>query len=270
MNYFDDPSGKHFSFESFAEGMDEETFGVINFKGYEAISKTYDFEVMLVSSKKDIDLEDLLQAQAVFTIHRGENDDVLYSGILAEFDQLHEVNDVVFYRARLVPKLWWLTLTHHNQVFLEQSVPDIVEDALRDGGLETADLDVGALSGYEENSYICQYDESHFNFVSRCLERQGIYYYFVQEDDGEVLTLTDTKFSHDALKEGSDLFYNPASGLEGKHLGEAIGSFTCRQKQLPSEIILKDYNYERPSLDITSSSRLNSSRVNQRVVSGRL
>lgn len=252
MKYFDDPSGKHFSFESVAEGMDVDTFGVINFKGYEAISKSYDFEIMLVSSKKDIELEDLLQAQAVFTIHRGEDDDVLYNGILAEFDQLHEVNDVIFYRARLVPKLWWLTLTHHNQVFLEQSIPDIVEDALRDGGLETADLDVSALSGYEENAYVCQYDESHFNFFSRCLERQGIYYYFVQEDDGEVLTLTDTKFSHDALKEGSDLFYNPASGLEGKHLGEAVGSFTCRQKQLPSEIILKDYNYERPSLDITS------------------
>ena len=127
-----------------------------------------------------------------------------------------------------------------------------MEDALVDGGLESTDFDIGALSGYEDNSYICQYDESHFNFVSRCLKRQGIYYYFVQEDDGEVLTLTDTKFSHDALKEGSDLFYNPASGLEGKHLGEAVGSFSCRQKQLPSEIILKDYNYERPSLDITS------------------
>jgi len=252
MNYFDDPNSKHFSFESFADGLEAETFGVINFKGYEAISKTYDFEIMLVSSKKDIELEDMLQSQAVFTIHRGEDDDVAYNGILSEFDQLHEVNDVVFYRARLVPKLWWLTLTHHNQVFLNQSVSDFVEDALRDGGLETEDFDIGTLSGYEENDYICQYNESHFNFVSRCMERQGIYYYFTQEDDGEVLVLTDTKFSHDSLKEGAELFYNPASGLEGKHLGEAIGAFTCRQKQLPTEIILKDYNYERPSLDITS------------------
>ena len=252
MNYFDDPNSKHFSFESFAEGMAEDTFGVINFKGYEAISKTYDFEIMLVSSKKDIDLEDILQSQAVFTIHRGEDDDVLYNGILSEFDQLHEVNDIIFYRARLVPKLWWLTLTHHNQVFLNQSVPDFVEDALRDGGLETEGFDIATLSGYQELDYICQYDESHFNFVSRSLERQGIYYYFTQESDGEVLVLTDTKFSHDALKEGAELFYNPASGLEGKHLGEAIGVFTCRQKQLPTEIILKDYNYERPSLDITS------------------
>lgn len=253
MNYFDDPNSKHFSFESFADGLDEETFGVINFKGFEAISRTYDFEIYLVSSKKDIDLEDMLQSQAVFTIHRGENDDVLYNGILSEFDQLHEVNDVIFYRARLVPKLWWLTLTHHNQVFLDQSVPEIVEDALRDGGLETSDFDVGGLGDYEDLSYSCQYDESHFNFVSRCMERQGIYYYFTQESDGEVLMLTDTRFSHEALKEGAELFYNPASGLEGKHLGEAIGSFTCRQKQLPAELILKDYNYERPSLDITST-----------------
>lgn len=252
MNYFDDALSKHFSFESFAEGLDDLTFAVINFTGYEAISKAYDFEIMLLSSNKEIDLEEILQAQAVFTIHRGGNDNVLYNGIISEFDQLHEVNDVIFYRARLVPKMWWLNLTHHNQVFLNQSVPEIVEDALRDGGMESTDFDVSGLSGYEELSYSCQYDESHFNYFSRILERQGIYYYFTQESDGEVLVMTDTKFSHEALKEGAELFYNPASGLEGHHLGEAIGSFTCRQKQLPAEIILKDYNYEKPSLDITS------------------
>ena len=43
MNYFDDPNSKHFSFESFALGLNEGTFGVISFKGYEAISKPYDF-----------------------------------------------------------------------------------------------------------------------------------------------------------------------------------------------------------------------------------
>jgi type VI secretion system secreted protein VgrG len=104
MSYFDDPNNKHFSFQSLADGLDENTFGVINFKGFEAVSKPYDFEIMLVSSNKKIDLEDLLQAQAVFTIHRSDDDDVLYNGTLAEFDQLHEVNDVIFYRARLVPK----------------------------------------------------------------------------------------------------------------------------------------------------------------------
>ena len=258
MNYFDDANSKHFSFESFAQGLDENSFGVINFKGYEAISKTYDFEIMLVSSNKDINLEDVLHSRVVFTIHRGTKadgtkDDVLYNGILAEFDQLHEVNDVIFYRARLVPQLWWLTLTHHNQVFLNQSVPNFVEDALRDGGLETSGFEIGTLTGYQDIDYICQYDESHFNFVSRWLERQGIYYYFRQEEDGEVLILTDTRFSNHSLVQGAELFYNPASGLEGKHLGEAIGAFTCRQKQLPAEVILKDYNYERPSLDITST-----------------
>lgn len=35
MKYFDDPDSKHFSFESFAEGFDENTFGVTNYKAYE-------------------------------------------------------------------------------------------------------------------------------------------------------------------------------------------------------------------------------------------
>ncbi len=258
MQYFDDPNSKHFSFESFANGLNENSFAVVNFKGYEAISTAYDFEILLLSSERDIDLEDVLKSRAILTIHRAAGDDVYYNGILCEFDQLHEVNDVVFYRARLVPKFWWLTLTHHNQVFLKKTVPELVEDALRDGGLSSDDMDLSALTGYEQLDYTCQYDETHFNFISRHLERQGIYYYFDQQQDNDVLVLTDSKFSHEALKQGADLFYNPASGLEGQHLAESIGSFTCRQKQLPTEIILKDYNYERPSLDITSRAEVDS------------
>ncbi len=252
MQYFDDPNSQHFSFQTFASGLSADSFAVVSFKGYEAISTSYDFEILLLSANREIDLEEVLKSQAVLTIHRADGDDVDYNGILAEFDQLHEVNDVIFYRARLVPKFWWLTLTHHNQVFLNKSVPELVEDALRDGGLGSDDIDLSGLSGYEPLDYTCQYDETHFNFVSRHLERQGIYYYFNQQDENDVVVMTDSKFSHEALKQGADLFYNPASGLEGHHLGEAIGSFTCRQKQLPTEIILKDYNYERPSLDITS------------------
>lgn len=41
-------------------GLDTNTFGIVNFKGYEAISKIYDFEIMLVSSKNAIDLQQKL------------------------------------------------------------------------------------------------------------------------------------------------------------------------------------------------------------------
>ena len=35
MNYFDDPNSKLFLFESFVQGLEEDSFGVISFKGFE-------------------------------------------------------------------------------------------------------------------------------------------------------------------------------------------------------------------------------------------
>jgi len=250
MNYFEDPSSKRFSFSSEAMGLTEETFAVIQFKGYEALSKPYDFEILLVSSIIDIDLGDVLQASAVFTIHRGENDDVIYNGIMAEFEQLNEFNGYVYYKARLVPKLWWLNLTKHNQVFLEQTVPEFAELALHDGGLEAGDFSFSGLEyGYETMEYVCQYSESHYYFLSRWMEREGIYYYFSQEPGGEQVMFTDSSFAHEPLNQGADLYYSPPSGLESTHLTEVIHNLTCRQKQLPAEVVLKDHNYERPSLN---------------------
>ncbi|BCE02868.1 type VI secretion system Vgr family protein [Marinicellulosiphila megalodicopiae] len=252
MSYFSDLDQKRFSFESLSSGVNKNSFAVINFEGFEALSKTYQFDILLVSKEKNIQLDDVIQNPVVFKIHRGDEDDVLFNGILQDFEQLHEFNDHIYYRAKLVPKLWWSNLTTHNQVFLKQSVTDLVELALQDADLESQDYEFSNLiNTYEQNPYVCQYSESHFQFVSRWLEREGIYYHFEQNEDGEVVVFNDDCSTHSKLKISGDLVYQPATGLESSHLAETIYSLTCRQKQLPREVILKDYDYERPSLDVS-------------------
>jgi len=103
---------------------------------------------------------------------------------------------------------------------------------------------------YLKHEYVCQYDESHFNFVSRWAQREGIYYFFEQTANGEKVIFTDTKISHKDLLLGKDLFYVPPSGLDSAHTKEVVKSFLCRHNMLPSRVYLKDYNYLKPSLAI--------------------
>lgn len=251
MDYFQDATTQRFTFISHASGVSETTFAVMRFKGLEAISTPYEFEIMLVSGDPDLDMAAILRSQAVFTIHRDAGDDVAYNGILAEFDQLHAYNEHYFYRAKLVPKIWWLMQTQHNQVFLDKTVPEIIEGALVDGGMDSLDYDLAGLEGtYNPVDYVCQYGESHFNFVSRWLEREGVYYYFYHDSEGDKLVLSDSSFSHEPFQQGADLVYSPKTGMEQGHLDEIIINFTCRQKQLPNRIVLKDHNPERPSLEM--------------------
>ena len=171
-----------FSFVAGAQPQD--TFAVVNFQGVEGLSRCYQFDLNLVSTNPDLDLKKTMQQPAVFTIHR-EDDDIPFWGMLSQFEIRQAFQDYVFYKAVLVPKVWWLGLTHHNQVFLDKTTPEILTRVLEDGGLSSLDFELRLQKDYTPWEYVCQYQESHFDFVSRWMEREGIYYFFEQTDQGE-------------------------------------------------------------------------------------
>ncbi len=226
-----------------------ETFAVVRFRGEEGLSRCYRFELELVAEDAAIDLAAVLAASAAFTILRAE-EDICFHGILAEFDQLQQMGNYVFYRAVLVPKMWRMSLTHHNQVFLNQTAPQILEACFKDAGLSGMDFELRLMKDYPAWEYVCQYRESHLAFVSRWMEREGIYYYFEQGAGGEKVILTDTKVVHGAMPDGETLHYSSLSGLQHFHQEEILLDLQCRQRQLPKTLKLRDYNYETPSLEL--------------------
>ncbi|MHB9030390.1 MAG: type VI secretion system Vgr family protein, partial [Candidatus Latescibacterota bacterium] len=241
-------SNKEFAVFSTALGPD--VFSVVSFTGREWLSRLYEFDISLVSERADIDLDKVIAKPAHLAIRREEGDPVFFHGIIRKFEQQGMSGNYMCYRATLSPRLWWLTLTHHNQVCLNQSVQTFVEKTLLNGGLTAADYEFRLAGNYPDIPYVCQYGESHFNFISRWLEREGMYYYFEQGTGGEKLIITDAKSFHSALPQGRDLIYSPPSGLDSSRREEVIQSLSCCQRFLPEKVVLRDYNYERPSLEV--------------------
>lgn len=242
-----------FSFISTAQGLTEETFAVISFQGFEGLSTLYEFDILLVSENPSIDLSAIIQKSARLVIQEDGGADIRFYGILRHFEQLHGVNGYYFYRALLSPRLWWLTQNNYNQVFLNKKISAIMDSILVSGGLTIADYTLSLIAAYPEMEYVCQYGESHFNFISRWMEREGIYYYFKQSASGETVVFTDTRITHTDTPSGGNLYYSPPSGTDSANQGLNIQSFSCRQRQLPNRVRLKDYNYQNPSLDIEGS-----------------
>ncbi len=236
---------KRFTFVS--GGWPEDAFSVVKFKGTEGISRLYEFDVTLASDDPDIDLKEVLQNPATLTIH-GSDQTFPIHGILAQFEQLHEVKGNYFYRALLVPRLWQADLYHENQLFLDKSVPDIIAEILRQTGLTTQDYELKLTKKYPRWEYICQFRETDFDFVSRWMEREGIYYFFEQGEQNEKLIITDNSTVHKDIAGLTTIPYSPPSGLAPEE--EAIKAFFCRQKRLPNKVILNDYNYRKPSLEL--------------------
>lgn len=238
-----------FSFQS--SGLPQDTFEVVRFKGSEGLNRCYSFEVLLVSGNPEVDFPAVVQHPAKLTLHREKGNDVHYHGILLGFEQLHSFGNAVFYRAILVPRLHWLSLTRHNQVFLKKSVPEFIDACLKDGGLSGLDFEFRLNKEYAPQEYVCQYGETHLDFVTRWCEREGMYYFFEQTEDGEKVVFSDIWVSHTSMPQGRDVRYSPPSGLETLHRQEIVDSFTCRYTLTPNSVLVKDYNYLKPSLEVT-------------------
>lgn len=243
---------KQFRFVSNA--LPEDSFKVARFKGVEGISKLYEFDIILVSEEPDIDLKSVLQNPAVLTILRGDMDFPIH-GILSAFEQLHEAREQYFYRAVLVPRLWQADLYHENQLFLDKTVPDIIEEILKQAGLTADDYELRLTRKYPVWEYICQFRETDFDFISRWMEREGIYYYFEQSEKMEKLIITDSSVSHKNIPGDTNVYYSPPSALIPKE-EEIVRAFVCKQGALPKKVILKDYNYRKPSLELKAEAEV--------------
>ena len=239
---------EHFSFVS--HGLDPKTFSVIRFRGTEHLSECYEYEILLASRNPEISFDDVLQNPATLTVYGQHGTDMPVNGVPVYIEQDRKLGGLTLYKVTLRPKLFWLTLTRSDQVFINKSLKDIISDVLVDGGLSSSEFEFRLQGSYPEIDYVCQFRETHLYFISRWMERAGMYYFFEQTDSGEKLVITDSKMSHKPFRQQSQITYAEPSGLGDTHREESVQSLVCRQHVIPGKVRVKDYNYEKPDLDV--------------------
>jgi type VI secretion system secreted protein VgrG len=241
-------ANKRFDFSSEAFGADK--FAVVEMEGFESISQPFRFVLTLVSDDASIDFDTMLSHPASFVIYGPEGGiRAPYHGILAEFEQLHRADGYVFYRAVLVPRLWRLSLYRISEVYLdERPITETVRGVLGSGRLNSGDYDFRLTGTYRPRTFVCQYQETYLDFVSRWLEKEGIYYYFDHAGGADKLVVVDDKMMHDA---GSlPVAYRPDDSLDTGVAADSVRAFVCRQKPLPYEVVLQDYNYRKAAVQL--------------------
>ncbi|WP_052812792.1 type VI secretion system Vgr family protein [Desulfonatronum thioautotrophicum] len=253
------PQPRENAFTFVSQALPEDTFTVVRFNGEEGLSTLYRFDILLVSQRRNVDLTAILQNPATFTIKGAISGsaDLPFHGILSAFEMMHQVGDSVFYRAELRPKLWWLTQTHHNQVFLGKTNEEFLTAVLEDAGLTSGlDFEFRYKHKYPAWEFVCQYGESHYQFLSRWLERNGVYYWFDQGGVSEKMIASDTLIAHTSLPGHETFRYSPPSGLDADETGRVVKRFTLKQSPMPKSILVRDYSYMKPSLPLEGKARV--------------
>ncbi len=97
------------------------------------------------------------------------------------------------YRLTLRPWLWLATRSSDVRIFQQKTVKAMVETVLQPYGPQ---LSWSLEGSYRAREYCVQYRESDFNFVSRLLEEEGIFYFFRHEAGKHTLVLSDGPQAH--------------------------------------------------------------------------
>ncbi|MFO1350307.1 MAG: type VI secretion system tip protein TssI/VgrG [Gammaproteobacteria bacterium] len=160
----------------------------------EQLGRPFEFQLELFSENGQIKLNDMLGKNITLRMELHENHTRYFNGYVARFSYTFTKGYYHHYQMTLRPWLWLLTRTADCRIFQAMSVPDIVKKVFRDQGF--TDFEDKLSGSYGTREYCVQYRETDFNFVSRLMEEEGIYYYFTHENSKHKLVLADGPSSH--------------------------------------------------------------------------
>ena len=135
------------------------------------------------------------------------------------------------------------------RIFQDKDVKDIVSEVLRDLGIDDARQSWRLTATYPKREYCVQYCESALAFVSRLLEEEGISFFSDKNDDGELLVFDDDSTLCDPIDGEKSLVYRHGAGLAAGV--DAINLITQRCRTATGKVVLRDYNFKKPELDLT-------------------
>jgi type VI secretion system secreted protein VgrG len=150
--------------------------------------------------------------------------------------------------------LWFLTRTSDCRIFQNKKVPDIIKEIFQENGF--SDFEDKLTGSYREWEYCVQYRETDFNFVSRLMEQEGIYYHFTHVDGKHTLVLCDGYSSHTPLAAYTEIPYLPLSEQGGTRWKDYIYAWKFTKSVQPGSFAHTDYNFTKPKSDLFTTAPL--------------
>lgn len=213
-----------------------------NVQGTEGISQLFGFTLTMRSASNALKASDIIGKSATVTLVTDESHKRYVNGIVSRFTYLGTAADFATYTAEIVPSMWLLTLGRDRVIYQNKSTPDIVTAVLTELSIPFE----SKLSGtYSPREYCVRYDESAFDFVSRLLEDEGIFYFFTHTNGAHKLVLADSNSAFAVCPNAAKMVMRNEAQNTGNV--NAIQRFEQNERLVIKSHAVDDYNYLTPS-----------------------
>lgn len=215
--------------------------------GQESLSTLFDYTVDLVADNPREDLEALLGTSLTVTIdsegRRHTNGIITDAQFIGRESQ---TSAYYIYRFTLRPWLWYLTQTSDCRIFQDRSALAIIRQIL---GKYPFDVEYRLLENYRDWLYCVQFRETDFQFVSRLMEKEGIYYWFRHENGKHTLVLGDEASVHEESAGHAEVSYY-APGRIARPDTPHIDSWMPARTIRPSAYATVDFDFNKPQANL--------------------
>src|SRR5947209_417014 len=219
------------------------------FTGTESISQLFHFDLDLVSENDSIKFQDVVGKSVTLRIFDAEGSERYLNGFISRFSQGSQDRRFTVYRAQMVPWLWFLTRTADCRIFQNKKVPDIIQKIFKDLGFH--DYELRLYGDFAPRDYCVQYRETDFNFVSRLMEEEGIYYYFRHDPGKHVLVLANDPAAHEPCPKQATARYDFRGG--NMIYEDVVTEWRHEHEFRTGKWSHTDYNFETPSTNLTAT-----------------
>ncbi len=229
--------------------LGNEVLELTSMSGSEEISRLFRFHLEMVSDDPAIDAKEIVGKKLTLSIDLPSGGERHFSGYVSRLvrvgNQSHSTKTI--YQAEVIPWLWFLTRTADIRIFQNMSVPEILEQVFNEF-LDIAKFEFRLEREHPVKEYTVQYRETDFNFVSRLMEHEGIYYFFEHNQDKHTLVMGDSLMAyglHPGREEVSFVGPLEPSGV--------ITDWSRAAEFRSGKWAHTDYDFKKPSTDLFTS-----------------
>jgi type VI secretion system secreted protein VgrG len=224
----------------------------------EEISALFSFEVELLYDHgkirgydpQPIDPKLILGQAVAMDIRPPDGTTRTLSGIVNHFSQGHRDIRFSYYHATIVPNIWILTQVSQSRIFQHISVPDILKKVF-----QGFDVSYELQGTFKPRNYCVQYRETDFDFASRLMEEEGIYYFFEHTGGKNKLVIANTPQSHPPCPSKNEIPFALKVGPEYDFIS-SITKWQDNHRLQSGKVTYWDFNFQVPfnKLDATQPS----------------
>jgi len=225
----------------------EKALLIESLSGNAALSEQFLFNLSLISENAAIDLKYLMGKNVGVAVQLADGSDHFINGYVHSFGFSHADGGFAFYHAQIVPWFSYLKQRVNSRIFQDQSVLEVIDTLFKGDYTGLANYEFRTSQTYRPETYIVQYDETDEHFVSRLMEKYGLFYYFEHKPNGHVMVISDDSRSSTFCPPQLHHAEVEFNGGNRWHDRDSVTALAAERNLQPTKVALNTFDFKSPN-----------------------